>query len=204
MIIKICGLDQESITITEGEDNIDETPMDHDVLTRMANNHSMIERQQINDPSKFVKSSVIAKNRLTSQGGAEISVGGKDITSQNRLKETRQPDADLDSVQLDNIDPTHREVITTQKPPSEKETLKTKKSMFVKDKATDITTGVKKKYTSRRSVVFEDDDSNGEDDGYNLSGTITYKDTQGNVTSIKANPRFQKYSQIFTNLLKQN
>ena len=62
--------------------------------------------------------------------------------------------------------------------------------MFVKDKATDIAVGVKKKYTSRRSVVFEDNDSNGEEDGYNLSGKITYKDTQGNVTSIKPNPRF--------------
>ena len=106
--------------MTEGDDNIDETPMNHDVLNRMANNQSMIERQQINDPSKFIKGSSIVKNRLTSQGGAEMSVGGKDITSHSRQKETRQPDADLDSEQLDNIDPTHREVITTQKPPSEK------------------------------------------------------------------------------------
>ena len=58
-------LDQESITISEGDDNIDETPMNHDVLNRMANNQSMIERQQINDPSKFIKGSSVHK-RLTS------------------------------------------------------------------------------------------------------------------------------------------
>jgi hypothetical protein len=52
--------------MTEGDDNIDETPMNHDVLNRMANNQSMIERQQINDPSKFIKGSSIVKNRLTS------------------------------------------------------------------------------------------------------------------------------------------
>ena len=52
--------------MTEGDDNIDETPMNHDVLNRMVNNQSMIERQQINDPSKFIKGSSIVKNRLTS------------------------------------------------------------------------------------------------------------------------------------------
>ena len=176
--------------------------MNHDVLNRMANNQSMIERQQINDPSKFIKGSSVHK-RLTSQGGVDMSVGGKDILSP--ATQTRKPEYDEDSVQLEKGDPTHREAITVQQPPSSaRSDLKTKKSMFVKDKATDIAVGVKKKYTSRRSVVFEDNDSNGEEDGYNLSGTITYKDTQGNVTSIKPNPRFQKYSQIFTNLLKQN
>lgn len=39
--------------------------MNHDVLNRMANNQSIIERQQINDPAKFIKVSGVHK-RLTS------------------------------------------------------------------------------------------------------------------------------------------
>jgi hypothetical protein len=71
--------------------------------------------------------------------------------------------------------------------------LPSKKSSYIRDKATDIKHGVKKVYTSRRGVAFDDNDSNGEDNGYQISGNISYKDTLGNITVVQPNPRFSKY-----------
>lgn len=47
-LYKSCNIiiDQESITISDADnDNIDESPMDHDVLSKMNANQSMVEKQ---------------------------------------------------------------------------------------------------------------------------------------------------------------
>jgi len=48
----------------------------------------------------------------------------------------------------------------------------------------------------------EDEDADG--DGSKDTGEIVYRDTLGNVTTIKPNMRFAYYKDIFTNLLKQS
>lgn len=47
----------------------------------------------------------------------------------------------------------------------------------------------------------EDPDADG--DGTKDTGEIVYRDTLGNVTTIKPNMRFAYYKDIFTNLLRQ-
>jgi len=65
-----------------------------------------------------------------------------------------------------------------------------------------------RRYTSRREKNYEDGNSNdGDEDEVNSSyqdtGLIRYKDTKGNETVLKQNPKFNHYKSMFTNLLKQ-
>ena len=55
--------------------------------------------------------------------------------------------------------------------------FQTKKSLLVVDEANDVKPGVRRTYTSRRSVAFDDYDSAGEEDARKISGVISYKDT---------------------------
>ena len=106
---------------------------------------------------------------------ADISPPNPNVSPQEGTLRAGQDDqarvGDSDEV-IDALN-THREVIVT-KTPQAKSGLKTKKSTFTKDPATVITSGVSRKYTSRRSVMFDDNDSNGEDDSGagNLTGNI--------------------------------
>ena len=62
-----------------------------------------------------------------------------------------------------------------------------------------------RKYISRRTKNYDDQesvDSDAEDDGSKDTGEIVYRDTLGNVTTIKPNMRFAYYKDIFTNLLR--
>ena len=65
----------------------------------------------------------------------------------------------------------------------------------------------KKTYTSRRTKNYDDNDSNGEDEKKSLqrkdTGVIEYKDTQGRITVLKPNPKFEPYKNIFKKLIKQ-
>ena len=64
-----------------------------------------------------------------------------------------------------------------------------------------------RKYVSRRGKIFDDSDSDGEADPNNPrfldTGVIKYRDTQGKVYRIQPNPRFIRYKNYFTNLMKQ-
>jgi hypothetical protein len=66
----------------------------------------------------------------------------------------------------------------------------------------------KKTYTSRRTKNYDDNDSNGEDEKKSRlerkdTAVIEYKDTQGRITVLKPNPKFEPYKNIFKKLLKQ-
>lgn len=62
-------------------------------------------------------------------------------------------------------------------------------------------------YVSRRGKVYDDSDSEGENDPNNPrfldTGVIKYRDTLGKVYQIEPNARFVRYKNAFTNLLKQ-
>jgi hypothetical protein len=64
-----------------------------------------------------------------------------------------------------------------------------------------------RRYVSRRGQTYDDSDSNGEDEPDNPrfldTGVIKYRDTLGKVYRIEPNPRFLRYKNAFTNLLKQ-
>lgn len=60
-----------------------------------------------------------------------------------------------------------------------------------------------RKYTSRRLKEHDDSDSQEEENKDRPSHAIEYKDTQGNVTSLQPNEKFNSYGQIFKDLLKQ-
>jgi len=75
------------------------------------------------------------------------------------------------------------------------------------DKSNDLS--IKKQYVSRRAGNYDDTDSAEEDyvesEGNKPAetGVISYRDTKGNVTSLKPNIRFLGYKNIFKDLLKQ-
>lgn len=79
------------------------------------------------------------------------------------------------------------------------------------DKSNDLS--IKKEYVSRRARDYDDTDSadekKEEDDVESAgnkpveTGVISYRDTKGNVTSLKPNIRFLGYKNIFKDLLKQ-
>ena len=58
---------------------------------------------------------------------------------------------------------------------------------------------------SRRTKLFNDDESVDEDDALSTSsissGTIKYQDTFGKITELKPNDRLKNFQEIFTNLL---
>jgi hypothetical protein len=60
---------------------------------------------------------------------------------------------------------------------------------------------------SRRGKIYEDSDSEGDDDPNNPrfldTGVIKYRDTLGRVYTIDPNPRFLRYKNAFTNLMRQ-
>ena len=62
-------------------------------------------------------------------------------------------------------------------------------------------------YISRRGKVYDDSDSDGDTDPNNPrfldTGVIKYRDTLGKVHTINPNPRFIRYKNYFTNLMKQ-
>ena len=78
--------------------------------------------------------------------------------------------------------------------------------MFVVDETTVVKKGISRKYTSRRTTNFDDNDSGDEvvdrSRSYKDSATITYKDTKGNLTTLQPNSRLLRYKDIFKNLLK--
>ena len=87
----------------------------------------------------------------------------------------------------------------------QKSSGKTENSTYAKDRKAAKESkrfDVKKVYKSRRTKNFDDNDSNGEDGNSMDTAVITYKDTQGNVTSIKANPKFKPYTNTFKKLVK--
>ena len=57
-------------------------------------------------------------------------------------------------------------------------------------------------YTSRRTKNYNDNDSNGEEGEQQDTAVITFKDTQGNVITMKPNPRFKPYTGVFKRLVK--
>ena len=76
----------------------------------------------------------------------------------------------------------------------------TKKSTYKKDVVQDEKPGIKRTYTSRRSIIYDDEKSGGEDptpSNYNDTGAITYKDTKGKVSTLMPNMRLIKYRHIF-------
>ena len=85
--------------------------------------------------------------------------------------------------------------------------VKPKTKSKVKDESMNLS--VEKSYKSRRQKGY--DDSNSEDEEYiqtegNVTidnGSIEYKDTKGNVTTLKPNLRFLPYKNVFKDLLKQ-
>jgi hypothetical protein len=62
----------------------------------------------------------------------------------------------------------------------------------------------KRVYTSRRAKNYDDNDSNGEEDACQDNAQITYKDTNGNSTTMKPNPKFMPFKSLFKRLIKPN
>lgn len=54
--------------------------------------------------------------------------------------------------------------------------LQSKRSMLNIDKTTQVKKGISRKYTSRRTMTFDNNES-GDDEAYNDTGAITFKDT---------------------------
>ncbi len=63
------------------------------------------------------------------------------------------------------------------------------------------------KYTSRRQVVYDDDESQDEADSRHMTSIgneFAYVNTAGERVSNKPNPRFKNYSGIFKGLIKSS
>ena len=115
--LMILTLDKDSISILSdaASDNINETPLDHDVLNRMVMNQSLIEVQQINDPAKFQASSVKTKNKKNTTIGADKNMSVSNMKSPDGSQGRKPENAESD----EGDDPmfTHRDIIKTAEPP---------------------------------------------------------------------------------------
>jgi hypothetical protein len=72
---------------------------------------------------------------------------------------------------------------------------------FLDKPEVDVKPGVKRKYTSRRSRTFDDDDSCG-DEKVAPNRNIEWTDSQNHQIVLTPNQRLLKYYQIFTSLLR--
>lgn len=94
-------------------------------------------------------------------------------------------------------------------PPStrRKTTITSRRASQALDEFSMPSFGAKREYISRRGKVYDDTDSEGEADPSNPrfldTGVIKYRDTLGKVYRIEPNPRFIRYKNAFTNLMKQ-
>ena len=89
---------------------------------------------------------------------------------------------------------------------SRRKSTRVKKLSIIDEFSLPNETPQKRRYVSRRGKIYDDSDSEGDADPNNPrfldTGVIKYRDTLGKVYRIEPNPRFIRYKNAFTNLMK--